>query len=336
MSTRTRKIRLGVLLTLALLALIFGLTRLASSPEPSYQGKTLSQWIVPFCRQTAKGADIPAGPAHFEELQPVRRAVSQIGTNALPFLIASLNHRESALHRTVRQFADKHRFVRFRLADPRAGRIRAIRALAVLGPAARPAIPSLTAQLTDPALSEHAIYALSGMGPDGMRVLVEQFNRLSPASHMLVAMTLVSPTSMYRGENHSETNQIPVELLVEGLLLVVQDSVPSRRLSAIYRLGMLGPAASNAVPALVSLLSAQDPMTRHQVVQALGQIKARPDLVIPALTNLLSDLDLGVQMAAVSTLSAFGYSAPPQPPMPGRLEFRRPVLAPRGTNGFGP
>jgi HEAT repeat protein len=321
---------LVVLLAIALFALIFPLTRLASSLDPSYQGKTLSQWIVPFCRQTTNGLDVPAGPDHFEELQPVRRAVSNLGTNALPFLIASLNHRESALHRTVRQFLDNQHWVPFRLADPHVRRIRAIRALANLGPAAQPAIPSLMAQLNDPVLSQHAVYALSGMGTDGMRALIEQFNTLGGSSRHLVALTLTTPTAFYRGENYVETNQIPAELLIQGLLLVAQDSTPGFRPSAVDRLGMLGPAASNAVQTLLSFLHDQNPMTRHFTLRALGQIKARPDLVIPALTNLLSDHDLGVQMAAVSTLSVFGYNAQPQPHMSDALQ--RVPFMPRGTN----
>src|SRR5438105_4144137 len=91
---------------------------LRSGREPSYQGKSLSAWIVPFCRQTKTGWDAPGGPAHFEELQPVRKAVSAIGTNALPFLVASLNHRESGIHRTARQLLDKQPVAAFRLADP--------------------------------------------------------------------------------------------------------------------------------------------------------------------------------------------------------------------------
>ena len=280
MSTRTRRISLGVLFTTSLWALIFGLTRLISSPAPSYQGKTLGQWIVPFCRQTTNGLDAPGGPGQFEQLQPVRRAVAQFGTNALPFLIASLNQRESALHRTIRQLADKQPLVTFRLADPRVRQVRAIRALAILGPVARPAIPSLAVQLTNSSLSEHAVYALAGMGPAGTRALVDNYTNAAPAARIQVAFSLVFPTSTYRGENAGqfETNQIPGAVLVEGLSRIVQDSTVGLRVPAIQRLGTFGPAASNAVPALLPLLADRNPMIRQAAIARLAKSDASQNL----------------------------------------------------------
>jgi len=99
---------------LGIAGLIVGVVYLASPREPAYQGKTLSEWIAPFCRQTAKGLDAPGGPQHFEELEPVRDAVRQIGTNALRSLIGRLNHRESGLHRRLRQLAEKQPYAALR------------------------------------------------------------------------------------------------------------------------------------------------------------------------------------------------------------------------------
>jgi hypothetical protein len=284
-------------------------------------------------------ASTPRRGLNTSELQPVRHAVAQIGTNALPFLISSLNHRESGWHRTVRQLTDIQSIVAIRLTDPRIRLIRAIRALAILGSAARPAIPSLKAQLADPSVAQHAVYALSGMGPDGMQVLVNEFNSLGSGTRRLIAMALVSPTSIYRGEDRAETNQVPPDILVEGLGRVVRDSTSSLRRDAIFRLGTLGAAASNAVPALLSTLSEQDPMTRQMTIMALGQIKARPDLVIPALTNLLSQLDFGGQIASLSTLRIFGCDFGRdlqfQPHLPD-FEWHRRKYVPGGTNQFGP
>jgi len=277
MKTRGRKLLLATLLVVGIAAILYGILYLASPHEPSYEGKTLSEWIIPFCRQTATNLYAPGGPEHFKELQPVRHAVSQIGTNGLPFLIARLNRREPAFHRTARQLADKQPLVALRLTDPRVPRVRAIRALAILGPAAQPAIPSLSAQLTDPVLAQHAVYALSGMGPDGMRALIDHLTNAAPTARMLIAMTLTTPNSFYRGENHIDTNRIPDDIVIEGLSRIVKDPTSPFRIFAINRLGTFGSAASNA---------------------------------IPALTNLLTDPNLGVNMAAGSALRAMGYNAP--------------------------
>lgn len=336
MSMRTRRIGFAALLAVGMAALIIAVVYFVSSREPSYQGKRLSEWIAPFCRETPKGLVAPGGPQHFEELQPVRRAVSHIGTNALPFLIAWLNHPESALHRTVRKLADKQSVVDLRLVDPRVVRIRAIRGLAILGPAARPAIPSLAAQLNDPVLSEHAVYALSGMGPEGVQVLVDKFSSVGPISRMQIGMTLVSPTAVYRGEGHIDTNPIPIDIVVDGLVRVAQDPMSHLRNPAIQRLGALGPAASNAVPALISVLNEQNPMARDMAIRALGQIKSRPELTVPALTNLLNDPFPDTRFAAVSALRDLGYDAHFQPYRPDRLGMPSQPYSPRGTNLFQP
>ena len=115
--SRRRMVIAGVLV-LGTAVLMMSVVYLASPREPTYQGKTLSEWIAPFCKQTAKGLDAPGGPQHFEELQPSRRAVKEIGTNAIPFLNARLNHRESELHRTARQLLEKQPFAALRLTDP--------------------------------------------------------------------------------------------------------------------------------------------------------------------------------------------------------------------------
>jgi|ERR1051326_188305 hypothetical protein len=161
MRASQRRIVLAALLILGIAGVVFGVVCFASPREPSYQGKTLSEWIAPFCRQTAKGLDAPGGPEHFEELQPARRAVREMGSNAVPFLIARLNRRESGLHRRVRQLLEKQPYGPLRLTDPNVSKIRAIRAVANLGRDARPAIPSLTAQLANLRLSQYVVYALS-------------------------------------------------------------------------------------------------------------------------------------------------------------------------------
>jgi hypothetical protein len=334
MRTHRRKLLLAALLVLGIAAIILGIAYLGSPREPSYEGKTLSAWIAPFCRQTTTNLDAPAGPQHFEELQPTRRAVSQIGTNALPFLIARLNHRESAFHRSLRELSGKQPLLGLRLNDPRGARIRAIRALAILGPAARPAIPSLVAQLPDPILSEHAVYALSGMGPDGIRALIDHLTNAAPSGRVLISMTLAFPNSMYRGENVTDTNQIPNDLIVEGLSRIIQDSASPFRIAAIQRLGMLGPAASNAVPALLAMATGNDPMKR-MAIQALGETKSQPDLVVQVLTNLLSDPDPSIRMITVSTLRAFGYNAQFQP-YPNQFRTPGPPYVPGRTNRFVP
>lgn len=341
------RVATAALLVLGMAGLIFGIVYLASPHEPSYHGKTLSEWIAPFCRQTAKGLDAPRGPEHFEELQPVREAVRQIGTNGLPFLIARLNNRELGLHRTARGLLQKQPIAGLRLTDPNVSKVRAIRALANLGPAAEPAIPSLAAQLSDATLSEHAVYALSGMGAKGMRALVEQYTNVPAARRIQIAQAIVVPTSIYRGGEtfdsrtpyqrwvifgysvsvHEEASQILADVLIEGLALIAKDRTSPFQTPAIQRLGGFGPRATTAVPILVQILNDRNSRTLQSTILALGKIRSQPEVVVPALSNLLSDTDPRIFMSAASALREFGYDVPSQPRV-------RPVwpLAPGRTN----
>ena len=326
MRVSRRRILIGGLLALGTAGLIWGVVYFASPREPTYQGKTLSTWIVPFCRQTTKGLDAPGGPEHFEELQPVRLAVRELGSNAVPFLIARLNARESGLHRTARQLSEKLPYASLRLTDPNVSKIRAVRALAILGPDAGPAIPSLKPEVNDPTLSEHAVYALSGMGAKGMRALIEQYTN---GFSIRIAATIVFPASIYRGEaNEIQTNQIPADILIEGLSLIAKDAknrTPPFQTPAIQRLGMCGPLASNAVPILLQVLDEHNSMTLQSTIFALGKIGCQTEVVVPALSNLLSDPDPRIQMSAASALRAFGYDAPFQSQVPRVIHPRPPV-----------
>ena len=293
---------LGVLVVMA------GLVYLTRPHEPTYQGKTLSDWIVPFCSQTSTGLYMLGGPQNFEQLQPVRRAVSQIGTSGVPYLTAKLMRRESPLHRKLRELAKKQPITFIRLTDPHAAKIRAIRALAVLGSRARAAIPALSAQLPDSVLSDHAAYALSAMGPDGFRALIDQFTNMALPGRMVTAITLSSPGSFYRGENsnYADTNGITFELLIEGLSRVIESGPMGFRMSAIMRLNQLGPAASNAIPAVLQVVNGVGIGERQEAVRALAHI-APPEVAIPALTNFLNDPNIGVQMTARMELQRLGH-----------------------------
>jgi len=247
--------------------------------EPSYQGKTLSTWIEPFCQKTATGLNAPAGPQHFEELQPVRRAVVAMGTNAVPFLIAKLNLHDSFLQRMITRVRAKQPIAALKPTDPNINRIRAVRALAVLGPVATPAITNLAEQLGDVLVAENAVYALSGMGPEGMRALVAEYPNVNPLVRMQIAMTLLHPSMTYRGEDKKplQASQIPTDIRVDGLCCLMKDPSAAYRMEAIMQLETLGPAASNAVPDLLSLTNDWNLSTRMMAVRALDKIKAPAD-----------------------------------------------------------
>ena len=283
--------------------------------EPTYEGRSLGTWIEPFCQQTKTGIDAPGGQLNFEKLQPSRRAVAAMGTNALPFLIARLNDRESAIHRSLRLLLKNQKIITYQLDAPQVEYIRAIRALANLGPTAQPAVPALTAQCRDPLLAPHASYALIAIGEEGVKALMQERTNLAPMLRMQIDGGLLD----YGVNGEQATNFAGARALTIGLSGIAADPTAFTRAAAINRLAMLGVNASNAVPTLVSILQDPNPALQQMAIHALGSIRVPEEVVIPALTNLVESSDFGVQAAAVTALRRIGYQVdvrrltPPHP-----------------------
>lgn len=271
--------------------------------EPTYAGKSLGQWIEPFCQQTKTGIDAPGGQVNFEKLQPSRRAVAAMGTNALPFLIARLNRLESPIHRKLRLFLKNQKIITYQLDAPQVGYIRAIRALANLGPLAEPAVPALTNHFSDPLLAPHASYALIAIGEAAVKVFLLHRTNLSQMLRMQVDGGLLA----YGMNGEQQTNQAVMRAVAIGLSGIVADKSALMRSAAISRLGMLGSSASNAVPGLIAVLAEQNPMLHQMVNHALGSIREPTELVIPALTNQLGSPDFAIRATAAAALNRIGY-----------------------------
>ena len=88
-----------------------------------------------------------------------------------------------------------------------------------------------------------------------------------------------------------------------------QIQIPRMRAAAAQVLGDFGPAAQQAVPALVKALRDSNATLRLNAAFALGKIGARPKLAVPALVDRLDDPDEGVRMYAAIALKKFGARA---------------------------
>ncbi|MDB6067028.1 MAG: lyase HEAT-like repeat proteinHEAT repeat protein, partial [Pedosphaera sp.] len=79
-------------------------------------------------------------------------------------------------------------------------------------------------------------------------------------------------------------------------------------------LGSMGPAAAEAVPALVRSLGDTNPLTRCYAIGGLGRIHSRPEIVVSALVKCLGDQDARVRWLAADAIGAFGSDAKPAVP----------------------
>ncbi len=74
-------------------------------------------------------------------------------------------------------------------------------------------------------------------------------------------------------------------------------------------LGAIGPAATNAISALLRGLKTTNDTVRWDTVWALGKIHGQPELVVPKLVKLLHDPNYRLRWAATERLSDFGTNA---------------------------
>jgi HEAT repeat protein len=83
-------------------------------------------------------------------------------------------------------------------------------------------------------------------------------------------------------------------------------SPQSQELVAVA-LGRIGPAASNAVPSILRVVTNSGPsVVLWNSLDALGQIHAEPEKVVPVLVKFLKDPDANIRRRAIMAIQGFG------------------------------
>src|SRR2546427_7417475 len=92
---------------------------------------------------------------------------------------------------------------------------------------------------------------------------------------------------------------------LDSKVLAAQD----RWFEANYLLGVMGPQAECAIPAMLRIYqnTNEPPPVRADILSSLARINRRPDLVMPVLAESLSDVELAPQTAFA--LAEFGTNA---------------------------
>jgi HEAT repeat protein len=165
------KRRNRILLAALVVVVIGGLAWVAwpEPPEPVYQGRTLTDWLMQYARETY----VPPRSTNYVELQnESKTAVQKIGTNAFPTLVKLVSARDSPLKINIKRWiwqlktkaslttADNQR-------TANDSHILAFAGFEVLGPVGKDAVPSLVSLLEsrDEDVSLTAIQSLGCIGP---------------------------------------------------------------------------------------------------------------------------------------------------------------------------
>jgi hypothetical protein len=234
----------------------------------SYELREVSKYILLDAAREVPGRD-KLGPQAAD-------AIRQIGTNALPSLIAWMNVRQSpwklTLAATLRKLPSPVRpnklpgWLDYAKDCDRASL--AYTGFRALGPAAAPAIPDVAQIACDS--------RRLGSG-NAVHVLVQIGKPAVPELARLLSTNVANPT----------------------------------RKDIMFGLGFLGSNAAESVPAIAACLELSDEAMACVAASTLARIKRRSEIAIPALIKSLEDRRYEVRLAAVRALGDYGSDALP-------------------------
>jgi HEAT repeat protein len=120
------------------------------------------------------------------------------------------------------------------------------------------------------------------------------------------------PASMLQQEGEDgfrALGAVGKDAVPELIRMFEQDHALEDRTLATQALGIIGPAAEEAVPMFVRSIGDANWGYRWLAVSGLGQIHARPEITVPALIKCLNDQDSRVRRLAPDAIGAFGSDA---------------------------
>jgi HEAT repeat protein len=227
--------------------------RPTASPELFYQGRRLSAWLDEVWYLDG-GVDPEAD-----------KAVRQIGTNAIPYLLELAATRDSALKAEASRVLPEKWFVDYATRSAH-NHFSAAFGFAALGGAAKPAVPELIRLLDDKDddIRKTAARALGSIGPEAQDAIPGLIKHLSDRNQDVC----VSSAEALKSIPPRSVEEVPA-------LLRVLNTPPKELFIAIRvidRLGQFQNQAKAAVPAILPYLHNQDISTRESAAKALKQI----------------------------------------------------------------
>jgi len=231
---------IGVLVLVALMVVVVWPDR-----EPSYGGRSLSQWVGFLAPATRPSA-----------LEEAGEAIRHIGTNGLPYLLKWIQHEprpwKRALNRVTGGLLGKYDLLEHK-DETRAEQT--VLAFRVLGPPARGAIPQLIRLMSDSNRSWSALratFAIGSMGTNARPALPALITLLTNTNDGAAGFAMLALGNL----------KLEPQLAVPALTNCLLSWNYAIRSSAAQALGQFGRDARSAVPALVRALG--DPYRDNQ------------------------------------------------------------------------
>ena len=258
------------------------------NPEPVYQSRPLSEWLVQLRDSNPSN--------RFEAMT----AVQAIGPEAVPRLTNELVRMPGGLQRLARAISDKiperlKRVLRtiYNPSDEVVQKLMALQAIGMLGTNGTAAVPAVTAVLrtSEVGLSSAAAAALSNLGTNALPGLIPalddgDFNIRANACYALREL----------GKNAAPA--------VPRLATIVAEERGAIVDVAFLTLSTIGEAA---VPALTNLISDPDPSIRERAVRALGYIRQDARPALQSVIRLGADPSENVRAAAIQAIGMIDW-----------------------------
>jgi hypothetical protein len=229
--------------------------------EPSYEGRGINEWIDHYAYFIQPGWSPNQPPLREKEREPAvalaLAAIKSIGAQGVPYILERVRIGDSTWHKRYDDWWSASPYwLRSRMPKPK-----------------MPIQPNMAGGL------------LFEIGPPGIPYARDALKSSNP---------IIRQTGLTALEIFAQ-NSNDLRMATQGLIPELADSVPEFRQHAAYILGEIGPAASNAVPALIINLDDKD-MGEHGgpsipvrawTAEALGKIGPAASNAVPKLQSML-------------------------------------------------
>jgi HEAT repeat protein len=313
-----------------------GVALLINLREPSYQGRTLTEWLDQANDEGAMWGRAPSEDA--------AAAVRAIGPRAVPILLDMVSTKDTRWRELLEGLADNPRFP-IHLHVRQSEEVEEIGSYGFywLGNSGKSAVPTLVTLLNDNdyrirSLAAFCLGAIGEPSPDAIAALINGLgkpdqprppNYFSEKVNLAQALGEIGPPARAAVPALSPlTNSTDdfVAASAELALIRIQQQplLPyfrnlenssnthkwSIRAMAIGRMSTNGEAA---VPFLIAAL--QNTNLQNAALQALAHVHSHPELCIPAVRPLLQSTNQYFRSSAIGLICAFGRVAKPLVPM---------------------
>jgi HEAT repeat protein len=318
--------RILFFITAAILLLTFGWF-VSGTREPSYQGRTLTEWL-----HAAYGT---YPEADSEEV----RAIHHIGSNAIPTLLAyAAAAQDSPLKKCILNWRNAHPRFRLPVSSQFEKETLAETGFAVLGTDGKPAVPELVRLLrdNDSGVWTTAAWCLASIGPaaePAVPDLIKVFERENNAGYAPLAAAYalgqIGPSaqaaipSLKAGLTN---NSLPCRIYSQAALINIhaisisplieqlKDTKNAQWGATWAVVRMCGTNAVPTVPLFISWLNTTNDILQANCLSALGWLHQEPDVCIPVIVPFLNSKSDDLRQDAINALCRFGKAAKPAVP----------------------